>query len=176
MPQCGGRVAREVGVLNRVPVNEPAFNEIPASIDETFPIALDAPQRCPQYLGRVIRNVDPSAKSPLWMTERLRRSGLRPISPLVDVTNYVMMELGQPMHAFDLEELSGGIHVRYANQVDLQLLDGRVVDLTPDVVIADEARVVALAGIMGGEAVVSLTIRATCSLNVRFSPPVDHHG
>ena len=146
-------VAREVGVLNRVPVNEPAFNEIPASIDETFPITLEAPEGCPRYLGRVIRNIDPSAKSPLWMTERLRRSGLRPISPLVDVTNYVMMELGQPMHAFDLEELSGGIHVRYASEGEtLQLLDGRVVDLTPDVlVIADEARVVALAGIMGGE-------------------------
>jgi phenylalanyl-tRNA synthetase beta chain len=146
-------IAREVGVLNRVPVNAPVIEPVLATIDETFPVHLDAPQACPRYIGRIIRNIDPLAKSPLWMTEKLRRCGLRPLSPLVDVTNYVMLELGQPMHAFDREELSGSIRVRYAAPGEsLKLLDGRVVDLTADVlVIADEARVLALAGVMGGE-------------------------
>jgi phenylalanyl-tRNA synthetase beta chain len=146
-------VAREVGVLNRVAVTAPVIEPIPATIDDTFPITLDAPSACPRYVGRVIRNINAEAATPSWMVEKLRRSGIRAIHPLVDVTNYVMLELGQPMHAFDLAQLSGGIHVRYAQDGEtLKLLDDRVITLTPDVlVIADEVRAVALAGIMGGE-------------------------
>ncbi|MBT6278339.1 MAG: phenylalanine--tRNA ligase subunit beta, partial [Chromatiales bacterium] len=146
-------VAREVGVLNRVPVTPPEIAPVAAVIDATFPVVLEAPEGCPRYVGRVLKNIDPAAKTPLWMVEKLRRSGIRAISPTVDVTNYVMMELGQPMHAFDLERLEGGIRVRMAREGEtLELLDGRVIDLTADImVIADETRPVAMAGVMGGE-------------------------
>ena len=126
---------------------------MPATIDDTFPVTLESPEDCPRYLARVIRNIDPDAKTPLWMVEKLRRCGIRAISPTVDVTNYVMLELGQPMHAFDLNRLERGIRVRKAKSGEqLELLDGRVIDIEPDVlVIADEERAVALAGVMGGE-------------------------
>src|SRR5690606_148232 len=98
--------------------------------DETFPVELDAPQGCPKFVGRVIRGIDGAAASPFWMQERLRRAGLRPISAVVDVTNYVMLELGQPMHAYDLARLQGSIVVRFARAGEtLQLLDGRTVEL-----------------------------------------------
>ncbi|MCA1771569.1 MAG: phenylalanine--tRNA ligase subunit beta, partial [Halomonas sp.] len=101
-------MAREVGVLNRLAVSEPEAATVPASIDDTFAVNLEAPEQCPRYLGRVITSVNTSAETPLWMVERLRRSGIRSIDPVVDITNYVMLELGQPMHAFDRENLSGG--------------------------------------------------------------------
>ena len=121
-------------------------------IDDTLPIALDAPECCPRYVGRVIREIDPTAKSPMWMTERLRRCGVRPLSPVVDVTNYVMIELGQPMHAFDLGKIDTGIRVRKGTRGEsLTLLDGSVVGLDADsIVIADESGPLALAGVMGG--------------------------
>ena len=146
-------VAREVAVLNRVDLVVPDIQPVPATIDDTFPVTLESPEDCPRYLARVIRNIDPDAKTPLWMVEKLRRCGVRAISPTVDVTNYVMLELGQPMHAFDLNRLERGIRVRKANSGEqLELLDGRVIDIEPDVlVIADEERAVALAGVMGGE-------------------------
>ena len=146
-------IAREVGVLNRVDLVQPEITEVAAMVDDVFSVDLDAPEDCPRYLGRVIRNIDPQAKTPIWMVEKLRRCGIRAISPTVDVTNYVMLELGQPMHAFDLHRLQGGIRVRKADAGEkLELLDGRVIELTPDVlVIADHERPVALAGIMGGE-------------------------
>ena len=146
-------IAREVGVLNRIDVNGPDIQPVPATITDTFPVTLESPADCPRYLGRVIRGIDPSARTPIWMVERLRRSGIRAISPTVDVTNYVMMELGQPMHAFDLNRLNGGIRVRKARPDEqLELLDGRVVEVPRDVlVIADEDGAVALAGVMGGE-------------------------
>lgn len=145
-------VAREVGVLNRLPVTGPALTAVaPVSADQVA-VELLAPAACPRYLCRVLRNVDPAAPSPLWLTERLRRSGLRPISAIVDVTNYVLLELGQPLHAFDLARLDGSIQVRMArDQESLTLLNGAVVTLRPDtLVIADASRPVALAGIMGG--------------------------
>jgi phenylalanyl-tRNA synthetase beta chain len=146
-------IAREVGVLNRAPVAALATAAVPATIDDSFPIELRAPEGCPRYVGRVIRGIDPGAGTPLWMQERLRRSGIRSLGPLVDVTNYVMLELGQPMHAFDLTRLQGGVVVRWAAPGEkLLLLDGREVDLDPEtLVIADHAQAVAIAGVMGGE-------------------------
>ena len=147
-------IAREVGVLNSCPVTEPEIPEVAATIDDTFPVSVDAPADCPRYIGRVIRGLDPKAETPLWMVERLRRGGIRTLGLLVDVTNYVLLELGQPMHAFDLRQLERGICVRRANDGEkLTLLDGKEIELQADtLVIADKAKVLALAGIMGGEA------------------------
>ncbi|HHM04999.1 MAG TPA: phenylalanine--tRNA ligase subunit beta [Gammaproteobacteria bacterium] len=145
-------VAREVGALNRMAVQAPAMAAVTPTIDDRFPVRVDHGEACPRYLGRVVRGVDASAETPLWMRERLRRAGLRPISPVVDVTNYVMLELGQPMHAFDLARLSGGIVVRLARGGEaLTLLDGQTVTLDErTLVIADEEKALALAGVMGG--------------------------
>ncbi|MFO1429022.1 MAG: phenylalanine--tRNA ligase subunit beta [Candidatus Competibacteraceae bacterium] len=147
-------VAREVGVLNRCEVSFIAADPVAAAIDAVLPVTLSAPADCPRYVGRVIREIDPNAETPLWMQERLRRAGLRPISPLVDVTNYVMLELGQPMHAFDLHRLTGGIEVRRAQAGEtLELLNGNRVDLdTETLLIADRRGPLAIAGIMGGVA------------------------
>ena len=150
---CIVGLAREVSVANRVTMRRREHAEIvKPDVDDVLPVVLDAPQRCPRYVGRVVRGIDPGAKSPLWMTERLRRCGVRPLSAVVDVTNYVMLELGQPMHAFDLAKLDSGIRVRNGSDGEsLELLDGSVVELDADsLVIADESRPVALAGIMGG--------------------------
>lgn len=147
-------VARETGVLTETDVNSPAATAVAASIDDTFPVTISAPEYCPRYAGRVIRDIDLSAETPLWMREKLRRADMRSIDPVVDVTNYVMMELGQPLHAFDLDTLSGGIDVRLANTDEtLVLLDEKEVALDPDMlVIADQKGALALGGIMGGHA------------------------
>lgn len=146
-------LAREVGALYDVPVSRPAIAAVAAVHDEVRNVEVLASQACPRYLGRVIRNVDLSRPTPLWMVERLRRSDVRAIDPAVDVTNYVMLELGQPMHAFDLAEIKGGIRVRMAEAGEkLVLLDGQEVTLRPDtLVIADHERALAIAGVMGGE-------------------------
>ena len=146
-------LAREVGVLNRLPVSGPEITVVEASIDDTFPVTIEAAEQCPRYLGRVIKGVNVEAETPLWMVERLRRSGVRSIDPVVDVTNYVMLELGQPLHAFDRDNLQGGITVRLAREAErLTLLDGQEVALRPEtLVIADERGPLAMAGIMGGE-------------------------
>ncbi|HBN58787.1 MAG TPA: phenylalanine--tRNA ligase subunit beta, partial [Halomonas sp.] len=146
-------LAREVGVLNRLPVSGPEITVVEASIDDTFPVTIEAAEQCPRYLGRVIKGVNVEAETPLWMVERLRRSGVRSIDPVVDVTNYVMLELGQPLHAFDRDNLQGGITVRLAREAErLKLLDGQEVALRPEtLVIADERGPLAMAGIMGGE-------------------------
>ena len=146
-------VAREIAVLNRCNFAPLPVGEVSATLDEVFPVTLLDPADCPCYVGRVIRGVNPAAETPLWMKERLRRAGIRSLGPLVDVTNYVMVELGQPMHAFDLGRLTGGIEVRRARPGDrLELLNGVVVE--PDVttlLITDHHGPLALAGIMGGE-------------------------
>ena len=146
-------IAREVAALNRCEFRPLPTDEVPAVLDDVFPVTLLDPADGPRYVGRVIRGVDPAAETPLWMKERLRRAGVRSLGPLVDVTNYVMLELGQPMHAFDLGRLTGGIEVRRARPGDrLELLNGAVVE--PDVetlLIADQHGPLALAGIMGGE-------------------------
>ncbi|WP_311064280.1 phenylalanine--tRNA ligase subunit beta [Halomonas sp. DWK9] len=146
-------LAREVGVLNRLPVSGPEMVAVEASIEDTFPVAIEASAQCPRYLGRVIKGVDVSVETPLWMVERLRRSGVRSIDPVVDVTNYVMLELGQPLHAFDRDNLHAGITVRLAREGErLTLLDGQEMALRPEtLLIADERGPLAMAGIMGGE-------------------------
>ncbi|MCP5302641.1 MAG: phenylalanine--tRNA ligase subunit beta [Pseudomonadales bacterium] len=145
-------LARELGVLNKLPVAAVDIPAVAPSIDDCFPVVVDAPEGCPRYVGRVIRNINVNASAPLWMQERLRRSGLRSIDPVVDVTNYVMLELGQPMHAFDLERLQKGIRVRMAEPGEkLTLLDGQEVALNAEtLLIADESGPLAMAGIMGG--------------------------
>lgn len=145
-------IAREVGVINRVEVRAVSVPPVPPACDARVAVRLDAPEACPRYVCRILRNIDPVAATPLWMQERLRRSGLRSISPVVDVTNYVLLELGQPMHGFDLARLEGGIRVRMASAGErLALLNGEEIGLRDDsLVIADDARPVALAGIMGG--------------------------
>ena len=147
-------VAREVGVLNRLPVTEPAAKPVTPVHEDRHSVQLEAPAACPRYLCRIIRDLDPSAETPLWMAERLRRSGLRPISPMVDVTNYVLLELGQPLHAFDLAKLEGAIQVRLSQSGErLALLSDEEVELDDDtLVIADDNGPVAMAGVMGGAA------------------------
>jgi phenylalanyl-tRNA synthetase beta chain len=146
-------IAREMALLNDLTVTGPAIEPVDPASDERFPVTLSAPARCPRYLGRVIRGADLSRPSPLWLQERLRRGGIRSIDAVVDVTNYVLLELGQPMHAFDLDRLEGGIDVRLARVGEtLALLNGNTVELAPDnLVIADRSGPLALAGIMGGE-------------------------
>lgn len=146
-------IAREVGVLNRAPLTPPSIAAVPAVIDDVFNVALEAPEACPRYLCRVVRGIDATSATPDWMVEKLRRGGIRAISPVVDVTNYVLLELGQPMHGFDLAQLEGGIRVRMAGEGEkLTLLDGSEAELRADtLLIADHARPLAMAGIMGGE-------------------------
>ncbi len=146
-------LARDVSALYDVPVTRPLVPAVAAAHDEVRPVEVQAPAACPRYLGRVIRNVDLSKPTPLWMVERLRRSDVRSIDAAVDITNYVMLELGQPMHAFDLAEINGGIRVRMAEEDEkLVLLDGQEVALRADtLVIADHTRALAIAGVMGGE-------------------------
>ena len=146
-------VAREVGVLNDLPIRLPDCSPVPAQIEDRFPVEIVAGEGCPRYLGRVVRNVDTGKSTPLWMTERLRRSGLRSIDPVVDVTNYVMLELGQPLHAFDLDMLHERIIVRMAEEDErFTLLDGSQVELDDEtLLIADVRGPVAMAGVMGGE-------------------------
>lgn len=146
-------VAREVAVLTSLPLQQlPEKTRLPTT-DEQLAIKLRNPDACPQYYGRVIRGINPQAHTPIWIAERLRRAGLRPIHPVVDITNYVMLELGQPMHAFDLQSIDGNINVRFANANEtLQLLDGQQINLHDRVlVIADDKKALAMAGIMGGE-------------------------
>jgi len=146
-------IARDVGVINRCSVTPPDTDPVPAQNEDRFPVTLDAPEACPLYACRVIRNINPEAETPLWMKEKLRRSEIRSISPVVDVTNYVLMELGQPMHGFDLAKLNGEIRVRMARAGEkLTLLDGQEQELQDGtLVIADAKSPVAMAGIMGGE-------------------------
>ncbi|QKE63500.1 phenylalanine--tRNA ligase subunit beta [Aquipseudomonas campi] len=146
-------LAREVGAIYAAQVSPLAIAPVAPAHDEVRPVEVLAPKACPRYLGRVIRNVDLSKPTPLWMVERLRRSDIRSIDAAVDITNYVMLELGQPMHAFDLAEINGGIRVRMAEEGEkLVLLDGQEVSLRADtLVIADHQRALAIAGVMGGE-------------------------
>lgn len=146
-------IAREVGVINRCAVTAPAIVPVAAVSTDTFPVVVTAKADCPCYVGRVIRGINPRAATPAWMTERLRRSGLRSLGPAVDITNYLLLELGQPMHAFDLAKLAGGIEVRRARAGEsLTLLNGNTVALEADtLVIADVNGAQAMAGVMGGE-------------------------
>ena len=145
-------IAREVATLSKTAVTEDMPGEINISSDKQLPVNVSAVEDCPRYLCQVIEGINPDAVTPMWIQEALRRSGLRSLGPVVDVTNFVLLELGQPMHAFDLAKLNGGIQVRHAQQGEsLTLLDGQEVELVPGtLLIADERSPLALAGIMGG--------------------------
>lgn len=153
---CLGMVglAREVGVLNRLNVTEPSWEAANVSSERRVEIDVANPEACPRYLGRVVSNVNVKAQTPDWMVEKLRRSGIRSIDPIVDITNYVLVEFGQPMHAFDLDKIDGGIKVRLGNgEEKLTLLDGNKITVPADtLVIADNSQALALAGVFGGEA------------------------
>jgi phenylalanyl-tRNA synthetase beta chain len=166
-------IARELAARRGMPLTAPRTSGVPATIEDTFPVELRADAACPRFVGRVLRGLRRGAKTPLWMRERLRRAGVRPLQPIVDVTNYVMLELGQPLHAYDLAKLEGGIQVRLANPGEtLTLLDGRAVALDPDMlVIADARRAVGLAGVMGGEhTAVSADTESVLLESAFFSP------
>lgn len=145
-------IAREVAALTRAPLTPPVLTAAPVTLTDTRPVTLTADAACGRYLGRVIQGLNPAAPTPDWMKTRLERAGLRSLSAIVDVTNYVLLELGQPLHAFDLNKLEGGIDVRLAHAGEtLTLLNGKTLALDPDMlVIADHTQAVALAGIMGG--------------------------
>ncbi len=146
-------VAREVAALTGVALVRPEFAAVVPTIDDRRAIVLDAPQACPRYCGRVLKGVDAKAPTPGWMKQRLQRSGIRSISALVDITNYVMLELGQPLHAFDNTRLKGAIHVRLPVEGEQVLLlnEQTVTPAADTLLIADEHCALALAGIMGGE-------------------------
>ena len=151
---CLGMIglAREVGVLARAPVTDLDFPSVAVTSERCIPVATSAPDACPKYLGRVIENINIATHSPYWLQERLRRSGLRSIDPVVDVTNLMLLELGHPMHAFDADKLRGTVTARMAIEGEkLTLLDDREVVLDPDtLLIADDEQALAMAGIMGG--------------------------
>jgi phenylalanyl-tRNA synthetase beta chain len=153
-------IAREVALLNGLDLNTPEIRPAAVTAQASLPMSVEAPEACPRYLGRFIKGVSRNVPTPLWMKERLRRSGLRSLDAVVDVTNYVLLEMGQPLHAFDAAKLDGGIRVRYAHAGEkLSLLNGQDIALHDDVlVIADAGKALALAGIMGGsESAVSET-------------------
>ena len=147
-------IAREVGVISQTDVMAPAMPAVTPVNEATLPITVSAASACPRYLGRVIKGINPQAESPLWLKEKLRRSGLRSLGAIVDITNYVLLELGQPMHAFDLAKISGGVEVRFAAKGEsLTLLDGQTIELQDaSLLITDNNGPLALAGIMGGQA------------------------
>ncbi|RFC31529.1 MAG: phenylalanyl-tRNA synthetase beta subunit [Candidatus Nitrotoga sp. MKT] len=147
-------VAREVAAIAGGTLNALQVDSVQSSLTETLVVNIDAPEACRLYCGRIVRGVNSSAATPSWMMHRLERGGLRSINAVVDITNYVMLELGQPLHAFDLGKLTGGITVRYARaDEELVLLNGQKVMLQDDIlVVADDTQLLALAGIMGGAA------------------------
>jgi phenylalanyl-tRNA synthetase beta chain len=146
-------IAREVAAITETKAYLPTQAPVMQDAFDTLSVKVEAAEDCPLYCGRVIKGINPNVETPLWLINRLARSGIRSVSTPVDITNYVMMELGQPMHAFDKGKLKGGIAVRMAREGEsIQLLNGEHAELTNDVlVIADNEGPVALAGIMGGE-------------------------
>ena len=147
-------VAREVSALTGAPLRSPEFPPLAPAHAEVLPVRLEAADLCGRFSGRIVRNVDPRAKTPGWMVDRLARCGQRPVTALVDISNYVMFEFGRPSHIFDLDKIHGGLAVRWAWPGEsLKLLNGNTVELDAKVgVIADDRAVESLAGIMGGDA------------------------
>ena len=145
-------IARDVSAMTSTALKVIEIESVKATIDDEHPVELVLPEGCPRFAARLIRNIDLSARSPVWLIERLRRSGLREIHPVVDITNYVMLELGQPLHAYDAQLLNGTIRPRLAKQGEkLTLLDEKEVDLLPNtMVITDDSGPIGMAGIMGG--------------------------
>ncbi|MCP5264497.1 MAG: phenylalanine--tRNA ligase subunit beta [Burkholderiaceae bacterium] len=155
-------VAREVSALSGAALTGPGFVTVEPTIEDRLPVTIEAADLCGRFSGRVIRRVDARAPTPAWMRQRLERAGQRSISALVDISNYVMLELGRPSHVFDLDRIHGGLTVRWAHPRErLELLNGQTVELDTDVgVIVDEAQVESLAGIMGGEST-AVTLETT---------------
>jgi len=147
-------VAREIACFSKQPFSTKPSRDIEVTIDDVKTVVVEAPEDCPRYLGRVIKGLDRSAPTPIWMQEKLRRCGQRSLGPLVDVTNYVLLELGQPLHAFDLDKIEGDIIVRRGQiEESLVLLNEQEIELDDSVlVIADQNKALAFAGVMGGEA------------------------
>ena len=147
-------IAREVAVLNRIEWTITKVDPVPVTLDESLSVGVENSTACPRYLGRLIKNVNANAETPVWMQEKLRRSGLRSLGPLVDVTNYVLLEMGQPLHAFDADKLQGNVSVRMGKKNEqLALLNDQTIELDEDVlVIGDDLQPLALAGVMGGSA------------------------
>lgn len=147
-------VARELSALTGAPLKVPSFPVHPTTLNDHLPVKIEAPDLCGRFSGRVVRGVNAKAKTPRWMVDRLKRCGQRSVSALVDISNYVMFELGRPSHMFDLDKIEGSLYVRWAREGEtLKLLNGQTVNLDPQVgVISDDRQVESLAGIMGGDA------------------------
>lgn len=145
-------VAREVAAITNVGLNSREINSVASEIDDNLTVHVAAPEACPLYCGRIIRDINLDVLTPLWIAQRLERSGIRSINPVVDITNYVLLETGQPMHAFNLTQITGALQVRYAfSHEKIQLLNGNEIDLNSDMLlITDAHKPLALAGIMGG--------------------------
>ena len=146
-------VAREVSALTAAPLEMPRIAPVPAKSEARHPVRISAPEGCGRFAGRVLRNVNAAAPTPAWMKQRLEAAGQRSISALVDVTNYVMLELGRPLHVYDLDKLKGAIDVRWGRKGEkVLLLNEQTVEVDPSVLcITDESGVIGLGGIMGGE-------------------------
>jgi phenylalanyl-tRNA synthetase beta chain len=171
-------VAREVAALSEAALHSPAGASVGNVLSDQQSVRLEDAAACPKFVGRIIRGIDNTRPTPLWLRERLRRAGVRCISPAVDVTNYVLLELGQPMHAYDLAKVSGSIVARTAKAGEaLRLLDGRDTTLDADMlVIADDAGAVGLAGIMGGERTAVSTATRDVFLEVAWFAPDSIRG
>ncbi|WP_445369641.1 phenylalanine--tRNA ligase subunit beta [Methylomonas sp. BW4-1] len=171
-------VAREVAVLNNLPFQATAFTTVEPQHTETLEVKVEATEACPVYLGRLIKNINSAAVTPLWMQERLRRCGIRSLSPVVDVTNYVLIELGQPLHAFDADKLSAPIVVRRSRAGEsLALLNDQTIELDGEaLVIADLRQALALAGVMGGKDSAVFGETRDIFLECAFFTPIDVAG
>jgi phenylalanyl-tRNA synthetase beta chain len=145
-------VAREVAAIAEIDLHSPEVSSVSCEIEDILAVRVIAAEACPLYCGRIMRNINLNVSMPLWITQRLERSGIRSLNPVVDITNYVLLETGQPMHAFNLAKIDGAIHIRYAFPHEkIQLLNNTKIDLNSNMLlIADEHKPLALAGIMGG--------------------------
>jgi phenylalanyl-tRNA synthetase beta chain len=166
-------IAREVSAMTSTPLRGPNIVKVKATIKDEHPVELVLPEGCPRFAARVIRDIDLSARSPVWLIERLRRSGLREIHPVVDITNYIMLELGQPLHAYDCQLLNGPIRPRLATKGEkLTLLDEKEVDLLANtLVITDDSGPIGMAGIMGGLSTAVTAKTTDVFFEAAFWPP-----
>ena len=166
-------IARDVAALTGAELKNADVDGVVATIDDSLEVELLEPAGCPVFAGRVIRGIDPEARSPLWMVERLRRAGLREIHPVVDITNYVMLELGQPLHSYDRNLVTGAIRPRLAKQGEkLTLLDGKEIEVNDDtLVITDDSGVIGVAGIMGGLSTAVSDATVDVFFEAAFWPP-----
>lgn len=157
-------VARDVAAINQLPLEEPEITPVAVTINDSITVNIEIPEACPRYLSRVVKGINTAVLTPFWMQEKLRRGGIRTIDPVVDITHYVLLELGQPMHAYDLNSIDTHITVRMANEGEtLTLLDNHQATLTHDtLVIADKNNVLSIGGILGGKT--SGVSRATCNV------------